>query len=72
MAVGRRRVEYEVGEENDEDEVDGQGEVVDVAAERLPLVPDHGHAQRVAKQILDWNAIRCQINGTLTTVALQL
>ena len=40
------------GEEGDEQEVQGQLEVVDVAAEILPLVPHQAKAQGVAEEVL--------------------
>ena len=51
LPVGGGRVEHEVGEEADEEEVEDEGAVVDVAAEAVPLVPDEGHAERVAEQL---------------------
>ena len=38
--VRSRSVEHEVGEEADEEEVEDEGAVVDVAPEAVPLVPD--------------------------------
>ena len=55
--VGRRSVDDEIGEKDDEGEVQGQGDVVDVATEAVPLVANQSHAQGVAEEILRIYAI---------------
>ena len=51
LPVWRGRVEDKVGEEADEEEVEDELAVVDVAPEAVPLVPHERHAQRVAQQL---------------------
>ena len=51
--VGRWGHDHEAGHAEEKDQVEQQGEVVDVAAEAVPLVPDQGHAQRVPEQVLE-------------------
>ncbi len=50
--VGRRGHDDEASEADQEDEVEHQGQVVNVATKAVPLVTNQGHAKGVAKKIL--------------------